>query len=344
MRVLQAIAGGEAGGAEAFFVRLAGAFARAGVEQAIALGRHRRRAEALRGSGLAPVELAFGGALDITTSRLLAAQMDAFRPDIVLSWMNRAARFCGRARRHRKLVHIGRLGGYYKLKYYRRCDHLIGNTPDIVDYLVRQGWPAERAHFVPNFVHGAAAAPVARASLDTADGIPVLLAAGRLHRNKAFDVLIHALAELPDAVLWLAGEGAERPALEALATATGTAARVRFLGWREDMAGLLAAADALVCPSRIEPLGNVVIEAWAQSRPVVAAAAAGPRWLIEPGRTGLLAAVDDAVALAAAIRELLADSALAKRLAEGGRRAFEARFTEAAVVGQYVELFDRVKL
>jgi hypothetical protein len=47
--------------------------------------------------------------------------------------------------------HVARLGGYYDLRYYRRCDHLIANTRDIVDYIVRSGWAAERVHYLPNF-------------------------------------------------------------------------------------------------------------------------------------------------------------------------------------------------
>ena len=62
--------------------------------------------------------------------------------------------------------------------------------------------------------------------------------------------------------------------------------RVRFLGWRLDTPNLLATADALICPSRHEPLGNVILEAWAQERPVIAAASDGPKELIQNGKNG----------------------------------------------------------
>ncbi len=340
------MAGGEVGGAEAFFVRLAGALARAGVDQRIVIRRHSARASALRGAGLEPVELKFGGRLDRATTRRLAAEIEDFAPDIVLSWMNRASRFCSRARRGPARVsapvQIGRLGGYYKLKYYQGCDHLIGNTPHIVDYLKRYFRPAGRVHFVPNFVDATPARPVSRADFATPPDAPVVLALGRLHRNKAFDVALGALADLPDAVLWLAGEGPERAALGALADRLGVAARVRFLGWRDDVAALLAAADVVVCPSRVEPLGNVVIEAWAHGRPVVAAASAGPAWLVEDGISGLLTVIDDGNALAASVRRVLGDRDLAGRLAEAGREAYESQFSEPVVVERYIELFDKV--
>jgi len=64
-----------------------------------------------------------------------------------------------------RFLRVGRLGGYYDLHYYRACDHLIGNTVDIVDYLLRSGWPAARAHYLPNFVDATRAAPLARSSV-----------------------------------------------------------------------------------------------------------------------------------------------------------------------------------
>ncbi|MBL8834227.1 MAG: glycosyltransferase, partial [Rhodospirillales bacterium] len=119
--------------------------------------------------------------------------------------------------------------------------------------------------------------------------------------------------------------------------------RVRFLGWRQDVPALIAASDAVVCPSRHEPLGNVVIEAWAHGRPVVAAASAGPAALIRHGENGLLAAIDDAGALAGALGQAIGDAALRHRLALAGEAAYQAEFTEEAVVRRYLDYFDAVK-
>ena len=169
-----------------------------------------------------------------------------------------------------------------------------------------------------------------------------MLALGRLHVNKGFDVLLAALAALPGAWLWLAGEGPLRAALLAAAARLGVASGSRFLGWRDDVGALMAAADVLVCPSRQEPLGNVVIEAWAHRRPVVAAMSDGPAGLITAAKSGLLFPIDDAPALAAALERLIGDAALGARLAEAGHAAYRAEFTEAAVVGRYLALFERL--
>ena len=74
----------------------------------------------------------------------------------------------------------------------------------------------------------------------------------------------------------------------------------------------------------------------------MAAAGAGPAALIEDGRTGLLVAIDDPAGLARASRRVLADAALSRRLVVEGRSAFEADYTEDAVVARYRAFFDRV--
>lgn len=337
-RLLQAMAGAEHGGAEAFFERLAMALHRAGLEQKLLIRRNPRRAALLRAAGLDVTELPFGGALDLTTRWGFSRAVARFRPTHVLTWMNRATRFCPRG----PFVHVGRLGGYYDLKYYRACDHLIGNTTDIRDWLITQGWPEARAHHVPNFVTAETVPAMARKTFSTPAGVPLIVALGRLHRNKAFDVLVAAMKQVPDAYLWIAGDGPLLGDLERQAGRDGVISRVRFLGWRQDVAALLAAADLFVCPSRHEPLGNVVIEAWAQGKPVVAAAAQGPLELIRPGETGLLTPLEDPASLAAAILALINDPSRATRLARAGRAAFEAQFTEAAVVERYRAFLAKV--
>jgi glycosyltransferase involved in cell wall biosynthesis len=338
MRLMQAMAGARHGGAEAFFVRLASALQRAGEEQRVVIRRDADRAAALRRGGIEPIELPFSGALDVATRWRFGRAIAAFRPRVMLTWMNRATQLCPRG----DFVHVARLGGYYDLKYYGRCDHLIGNTRDIVAYLVRKGWPAERAHYLPNFTASAKVAPIARGSLDTPADAPLALALGRLHVNKGFDVLLAALANAPRLHLWLAGEGDLRATLEQQAQMLGVAARVRFLGWRDDVPALLAAADFLVCPSRHEPLGNVVIEAWAAGVPVVATQSEGPGALIVDGDNGLLVPVDDAAALARTMLRLVDDRALRVRLAAAGKAVHEAEYGEARVVGLYRDFFARV--
>jgi glycosyltransferase involved in cell wall biosynthesis len=343
MRVLQAMAGAVHGGAEAFFERLAAAFVRAGVDQRVLVRPEPLRMARLDAAGCRIETARFGGPLDLSTRRRFRALVAGFRPDIVLTYMSRATAACPPGRRHGgAFLHVARLGGYYDLKRYRRADHLVANTADISGYCRRGGWPEARVHVLPNFVSEAPAAAEPRARHATPETAPLLLTLGRLHKNKAFDVLVDALAALPGVHLWLAGSGPEEAALKARARARGVASRLAFLGWREDAAALYEAADIVVVPARHEPLGNVVLEAWARRRPVVAAASQGPRQLVTDGDTGLLVPVDDAAALAAALRRALETPGLAGRLAAAGRAAYEAQYTEAAIVRGYLAAFERL--
>ena len=342
-RVLHAMAGGPHGGAEAFFERLVAALHEAGLEQRVVMRRQSDRAARLSAAGVTPREASFGGILDFVTPRVLRGEIQSWRPNVVLSWMSRASALTpSRARAGDKAVRVGRLGGYYDLKYYRGCDHLIANTQDIAAYIRRGGWPEERVHYLPNFVDETAATPVDRTALGVSDADIVALALGRFHPNKAFDTLLAALAQAPAIKLWLAGEGELRTALEAQAARLDLGERVRFLGWRDDASALIAAADMVIVPSRLEPLGNVVIEAWAQCRAMIAAASAGPAALIRPGHNGLLVPVDDAAALAQAMLRLAGDRDLRWAQGEMGHATYYAEFARAAVVDAYLDFFERV--
>ena len=327
------MAGAPNGGAELFFERLVRAQSRqAGLSLSAVIRAEPGRAARLRAAGLSPVELPFGGALDWRTRPALRRTLRRFAPDIAVAWMNRAARRLPQG----DWVSAGRLGGFYDLDNYRACRHLIGNTRGLVRWMVGQGRDPATTHYVPNFAEdGRGAAPAGL----PAGAIPgrVVLALGRLHRNKAFDVLIRAVARLPHTSLLIAGEGPERAALEALIRTERVGERVVLLGWRSDSAALLAASDVLCCPSRHEPLGNVVIEGFAADRPVVACDADGPRELIAPETNGLLVAREDDRALADALARVLDDRAHAARLAAGGRATYEAEFSEAVVVERWQE-------
>ena len=337
-KVLQAMAGAAYGGAEAFFVRLVLALHKAGLPQRAVIRANSERAAILRDGGVDTVELPFGGIFDIRSRLRFKKAIKEFGPDIVVTWMNRATQFCPNG----DYIRAARLGGYYDLKYYKGCNHLIGNTPDIVDYMRKGKWPAEKSHYLPNFVSEDRAPPISRKDFYTPQNAPLILALGRLHQNKGFDVLFKAVSNIPEAYLWLAGDGPLREELETLAQQVGVKPRVRFLGWRNDIAALFATADMFVCPSRHEPLGNVVIEAWAHAKPVIAADSMGPGTLIHHEENGLLFNVDDVQALMAAIRWLIKEPDFAAKIAINGRKSYEENFTMKKVVTDYLNFFDRI--
>jgi glycosyltransferase involved in cell wall biosynthesis len=197
------MAGAVHGGAETFFEDLTAAFARAGQTQMAVTRPVPERLSLLQALGVEVRSLPFGGALDLITPWKLRGIAAVWKPDVILGWMNRACTVMPSG----DVARIGRLGGYYALKYYRRCDALICNTRDIRDYVVREGWPMDRAHYVPNFCPLLSDAPLPRTSFDTPKDAAILLILARLEEVKGIDTAIRALAHVPDAVLWIAGEG-----------------------------------------------------------------------------------------------------------------------------------------
>ncbi len=326
------------GGAETYFADLVTALVRAGLTQAAAIRPHAGRRAQLTASDVATEAFRFAGSMDLFTKPRIAGFARRQQAKVLLAWMNRAARHAPAG----PWARIGRLGGYYNLKYYRGFDHLVANTDYIAEWVVGQGWPARQVSCIPNFAAPPLDGPPAdRAALTTPTDAPLLLAMGRLHEAKAHDVSLRVLTELPDAWLWIAGAGPQEAKLKGMAEALGVAGRVRFLGWRTDASALYRAADVCVFPSRYEPLGNVVIQAWAHRLPVVAAASQGPGALIHDGDDGLLVPVDDAAALAAGVRRLLDEPRLRARTVKAGVRRVEGEFSEGPVIDQWRALFVR---
>lgn len=340
MKVMQVLAGAEYGGAESFFTRLAVGLHKAGLSQRIVIRKNEVRANVLKAAGIDPVELKFGGLLDITTTMILKREIEDFQPNIVMSWMSRATQKTP----YGKFVHIARLGGYYDTKYYKNCDQLIGNTKDLVSYLINQGWPADKVRYLPNFVNEKKMPQLDRKQFFTPEAAPLIFAMGRLHENKAFDTLIQAISRVPNIYLWIAGEGPLRQELETLAEKLGVKPRVRFLGWREDTPAIFASSDLFVCPSRHEPLGNVVIEAWAQSVPVIAADSLGPGMLIDNMNNGMLVPVDDPNEMGRSIKYMVEENDFRLKIAKAGRCAYEAEYTEAAVIKKYIKYFEEIAI
>jgi len=338
MRILHIMASRANGGAETYCADMLQGLKAAGLDQVAVIPRasiHHDRL-AVAGVRLAPevLDSRFGP----LRRRRLAALIDACKPDLIHCWMRRAASLLPAL----PVPAIGWFGGYYDPAHFRCCSHFVGVTGDIVEHIVARGIPRAKAHHVPTFPVLEPGPPVDRASLATSADASVLLTLSRLHEKKGLDVLLDAVAKLPRCIAWIAGDGPLQEDLKARAAALGVADRVRFLGWRRDRGALLAAADICVLPSRWEPFGTVMLEAWAAGIPLVAAGSQGPAALIADGGNGLLVPVDDAAALAAAIGRLLADPALRARLIERGRADYQLGFTREAVTQRMIALYSEI--
>lgn len=342
LRVAQVLAGAEQGGAENFFVRLVSALnQQPELQQKAFIRNHTHRVDALRSNGVDTAGFRFGGKLDLPGHWAYRRALRAFQPQIVMTWMGRASEATP-AGRGRYLL-VNRLGHYYNLKYYRHADYWVGISRGICQHLIDGGMPAERVFYIPNFADETPVQPLPRNSFDTPPERPLILAAGRLHVNKGFDVLLEALAQLPEVTLWLAGAGPEETSLKQQCHRLGLDNRVRFLGWRTDVTRLMASVDLFVCPSRHEGLGSIVMESWAHECPIVATHSQGPGEAITDGMSGLITPLDDAPALAQAIRRVLEDRTLRQSLIDGGSRVYAEGYCRAHIVREYVKFYQQIQ-
>ncbi|WP_444924026.1 glycosyltransferase [Microbulbifer sp. DLAB2-AF] len=338
IRVAQVLAGAEHGGAENFFVRLvSGLNPRTEINEKAFIRNHDHRVQALRSNGVETEGFKFGGKLDFLGRRVYREALNNWQPDIVMTWMGRATIITPNSKNY---LLVSRLGHYYNLKYYRHADYWIGISKGICQHMVDGGIPRERIFHIPNFADETPVEPLPRNSFDTPEDKPLILAAGRLHINKGFDVLLHSLAQIPNATLWLAGAGPEEANLKALCHKLGLDQRVRFLGWRNDVTTLMRTADLFVCPSRHEGLGSIVMESWAHRCPIVATNSQGPGEVISDGHSGLITPIDDADALAKAIRSVLDNPELRQSLIENAAEVYANGYSKQFIVDSYIELYN----
>lgn len=337
-KVVQLLIGSQDGGADTFFVKLCVALHQAGLSQKIVISPHQSRERTFQQHDCDFEVIKFGGLDEIVARWKLKRLLAAYKPDIVVAWMNRAARRVPRG----PYVRAARLGGYYPIRYYRNFDYLIANTPDIRRYMSTSGFPPSRSTMISNFGDFRDAAAQAKSDLGIPDDHALLLCLGRLHRDKGYDVAIQALKHIDAASLLIAGSGAEDANLKKLAHDCGLADRVKFLEWSPNTAGLLRSADACLVPSRDEPLSNVVLEAWRAGTPVIAARSAGPSWLIRSGEDGLLVPIDDPIALANAIQSVLSQPELRSNFIKNGRLRHEKEFSKASITQQYMDFYARI--
>lgn len=233
----------------------------------------------------------------------------------------------------------------------RRADAIVANSRAGARMTaVRTGVPRARIDVIPNGVGmpgplDGAARERGRVALDIAHDRICGLFVGRLVVEKNLPLLLDALARLPPGsrpLLLLAGDGPLRGPLGRQARSLRLEADLRLLGERRDAPLLMQLADFVVLPSREEGLSNVLLEAMAAGRAVIASDVGGNPELVEDGHTGLLFGSGDADALASGLRALADDPALRTRLGEAARRHVASRHAVAALVDATAALYRKV--
>lgn len=226
---------------------------------------------------------------------------------------------------------------------YRAADRVVAVSDGVASDLVQFARLAQdhvRVIYNPVFsadVEARAAHPPAHPWF-TPGGPPIVLAVGRLHRQKGFDTLIRAFgiarAEL-DCRLVILGEGGERQALEKRAEESGLAYDIDLPGFCDNPFALMARAGAFVLSSRWEGFPNALIEAMACGAPVIATdCPSGPREIMEGGIAPLVP-VDDAEALGAALI-----ATLRNRPNTTVTQARAREFSISAAVDRYLQVLE----
>lgn len=345
------VAGQALGGAELFYVRLVNALQER-QQPVLAINSPGGRVSAKLRAEVAQVHVPMRAVWDWPSRWRIGAILRQRQPDIVQTYMGRATRLTHLEPGQRP-IHVARVGGYYDLKGYRHAHAWVGNTLGICDYLVRNGLPAGRIAHIGNFVD----IPDVRSPQQLADqrrrlAIPedalVLAAVGRLHPVKGFEDLLAALAMLGTTlchrslVLVIVGDGPLNATLRRYADQLGVSQQVRWAGWQLDPHPYYDLADLVICPSRYESLGNVILEAWAHGRAVLSTRTAGASELITHGEHAWLVPPQQPRALADGIRRLLGDDELRAYLASQGRNKLETHYTRQQVGDAYLEFYQRL--
>ncbi|CAM4011546.1 glycosyltransferase family 4 protein [Bordetella tumulicola] len=291
--------------------------------------------------------------------RALRRVLRDFQPDIVLGMMTTASVLAVMAARglpckviatehtHPPSQTLSGLWQRLRRVTYPHAASVVALTRGTADWLA-QHVPGCKLAVIPNPVHW----PLSRAEPvqmpPPAEGRRRLLAVGRLHPDKGFDLLIQAFASVagqhPDWDLIILGEGTERARLQAQADAAGLQARVAMPGRVGNVGDWYESADLYVLTSRFEGLSNTLLESLASGLAAVCFDCdTGPREVVREGIDGVLVRPNgDVPAMAAALTKLMSDDAARQALA---RHAIEARerFSIQRVLGLWQQLFDDVR-
>jgi glycosyltransferase involved in cell wall biosynthesis len=291
----------------------------------------------------------------------VSTQCAALRPDVVHTHGMRADVVAGWSARCVGLPTIttvhGFTGASRKLQVYERLqvmmlstfDAVIAVSQPLVQQLARRRVPRERLHLVPNaWTETRRALPRTEArrrlGIDPAQRGTIIGWVGRLSPEKGADILIEALAQIPDrhVLVAMVGDGPRRADLEALASNLGLADRVRWCGPIAGAAAIFSAFDVFVLSSRTEGTPIVLFEAMSARIPIVATRVGGVPDVLARG-TALVVAPDDPAGLARAIRETVNEPRAAAARAAAAQDHLRTNHPADAWLTRYEALYDSIR-
>lgn len=339
MKIMHIIAGAERGGAETFCADAIKALHDAGITQEVICRPHPDFVAMLDARGIKHTPLSFNRFGKWCAQRKIRRAVTAFAPDLVHAWMSRASSFVPAGL---GVPVLGWFGGYYDLKNYKNCTHYMGVTRDIGRHIAAQSGKPDHCFVVHTFGTLEPDAPITRESLGVPPGAKTVLLLSRMHWKKGVDTLLLAAAQSTGLYFLLAGDGPDLEKYKKMAQDMGVTGRVNFLGWRTDRAALLGVADVCVLPSRYEPFGTVIAEAWFAGVPLVAAKAAGASQYVTHEQDGLLHDIDDHNTLARQIAAAAHDENLRAHLIANGQNTYQSLFSREVVTQDLLAAYKKI--
>ena len=344
MKVIQICGAQHAGGAEAHFLRfcieLSGFD---GIEVIAVVRKGSWLEEQLGHSNIKTYTLGFRSSFDLITRHQIRKISYQEKADVIQCWMNRAASLTPKVSHG---VKIGRLGGYYALKNYKNMDWLVGATEDLCQHIREAGWNPECISCIPNFVNlPAAKDPIVSEQLKDKMGLTdktVIITPARLHGVKGLDTAIQAIKLLPKHYVYLiVGTGPEETSLKQLTETLDIQQRVIFTGWQNNISDFCYISDIFLVPSRHEPFGSVLLEAWSHQLPLITSDSQGALAITEHNRTCLMYDKSSATALKDAVLTLDSDEHLKLALIRQGYQELLDHYTAEPVLKQYAATYTQ---
>ncbi len=238
----------------------------------------------------------------------------------------------------------------FKLSYRFLADKIVCPSNSIKRELGRYSWlDRNLIEVIPNgvdldYFHPGDSQAEARVQFGLPSNGLVVGIVGRLTHQKGHKLFLQAAKLLaksfPQVVFWVVGDGERKGELEDIAKELGIRERVIFSGYRTNLPLVYAALDILVLPSLFEGLPNVVLEAMACGKPVVATRVGGVPEAVEDGVSGLIVSPNNHSQLAQSIKKLLYDRLLRETLGKASRRRIERSFSSSLMVERVEKSFS----
>lgn len=293
--------------------------------------------------------------IDLAAVTQLAAILHDFRADVVHSHEFTMAIYGAAASTRVRARHVITMhGGLYYAAVLRRrlamrwavrrSSALVGVSLATANALRRTlGVTSPRLQIVPNGIPlRSGVRHRVRTELGIAPRELLIVAVGNLYAVKGHAILLDALAMMRDSADWrlaIAGRGEEEAELLARAKAAGIADRVHILGFRDDIPDVLAAGDIFAMPSLSEGLPLALVEAMSFGLPVVVSAVGGIPEVVTDDVDALLVPPSDATALATALRSLISDPDLRRRLGDAARTRARRDYDITTMADRYERLY-----